>query len=272
MLLRTSLALGTLVVLASSAGAQARTVTVTTTDFAFSFPDTMQAGAITFEIVNHGAELHHMQIVRLEQGKTMADFGAAMQVQGPPPAWVTFLGGPQGGVPHGPATNATVTLTPGNYVALCFIPGPDGKPHIAKGMLKPFTVTGKAPAVAQAGAPKADYVMTLYDYNFDVDKPLKAGRRTILFRNTAQQFHEAFMVKLPPNVPVTALLEWMGSGMKGQPPVIPVGGIVAIGMGKENLVTMDLEPGNYGVYCFFPAPDGKEHVAHGMLKQISVTK
>jgi len=270
---RALFALGTLVVLATSAAAQTPTVTVTATDFAFSFPDTIQAGLTTFEIVNHGTELHHMQILRLEQGKTMADFGAAMQnMQGPPPAWISFVGGPQGGVPHGPATNATLMLAPGNYVAMCAIPSPDGKPHVARGMVKAFTVTGRAPAVVQTGAPKADYVLTLYDYNYDTDKPLKAGRRTILFKNTAQQFHEAFMVKLPPNVPVTALLEWMGGGMKGQPPVIPVGGIVGIGMGKENLVTMDLEPGNYGLYCFFPAPDGKEHVVHGMVKQITVTK
>ena len=272
-MLRSSLfSISALVVLAGSSGAQARLVSVTATDFALSLPDTIPPGLTTFELVNHGAELHHMQILRLEQGKTMADFGAAMQTQGPPPAWVTFLGGPQGGVPHGPATNATVTLTAGNYVVVCFIPGPDGKPHIAKGMIKPLTVAGRAPAVAQAGAPKADYVMTLYDYNFDTDKPMKAGRRTILFKNTAKQFHEAFIVKLPPNVPVTGLLEWMGGGMKGQPPVIPVGGIVALTPGQENLVTLDLEPGNYGLYCFFPAPDGKEHVVHGMVKQISVTK
>ena len=148
--------------------------------------------------MNHGAELHHMQILRLEQGKTMADFSAAMESKGPPPAWISFLGGPQGGLPHGPATNVTVTLTPGNYVVLCFIPSPDGKPHVAKGMVKPLTVT-RATAVAQAGAPKADYVLTLYDYNFETDKPLKAGRRTILIKNTAKQFHEAVFAKLPPN-------------------------------------------------------------------------
>jgi uncharacterized cupredoxin-like copper-binding protein len=265
------LALGMAAVLASTAGAQGRTVNVTANDFSFSIPDSIPSGLTTFQLMNHGAELHHMQILRLEQGKTMADFNAAMQAHGPPPAWVVFVGGPQGGLPHAPATNVTVSLAPGNYVVLCFIPSPDGKPHVAKGMIKPLTVT-KASSVVQAGVPKADYVMTLYDYNFDTDKPLKAGRRTILIKNTAKQFHEAVIAKLQPNTPVTALMEWLGAGRQGPPPVMPAGGIVGLTPGQENLVTLDLEPGEYGLYCFLPAPDGKEHVEHGMFKKITVTK
>jgi uncharacterized cupredoxin-like copper-binding protein len=261
------------IALAASANAQGRTVTVMASDFKFDFPDTVASGLTTFQLMNHGPELHHMQIIRLEQGKTMADFQAAMQSHGPPPAWVSFLGGPNAGVPDGrSSTIVTTNLTPGQYVALCVIPSPDGKPHVAKGMVKPFVVKASGPAVAQAGIPKADYVMTLYDYNFDLDKPLKAGRRTIQIKNTAKQFHEAFIAKLPPGVPPTALLEWMAGGMKGVAPAMPAGGIVGLSPGQENFLTVDLEPGEYALYCFLPAPDGKEHVAHGMLKQISVTK
>jgi hypothetical protein len=272
MLRRSLLALGALALVATAAHAQGRIVNVTASDFKFEMPDSLPAGLTTFHLMNHGAELHHMQVLRLEQGKTIADFQAAMQTQGPPPAWITFAGGPQGGFPHGQPNNVTMTLTPGNYVAICFIPSPsDGKPHVAKGMVKSLTVTGKMPTVTQAGAPKADYVLTLYDYNFDTDKPLKAGRRTIQIKNTAKQFHEAVIVKLPPNVPVTALLEWMSAGMKGAPPAVSVAGIAGLTPGQVNSITLDLEPGEYGMYCFLPAPDGREHIAHGMLKQITVT-
>jgi hypothetical protein len=41
----------------------------------------------------------------------------------------------------------TLDLTPGAYVALCFIPnyakGGDGAPHVAHGMMQAFTVAGK---------------------------------------------------------------------------------------------------------------------------------
>jgi hypothetical protein len=263
---------GVLALLSAPAAAQARTVFVTASDFSFSAPDSVPAGVTTFQLVNRGPELHHMQLIRLEQGKTFADFGEAMKNPGPPPAWVTFVGGPNAGIPDGRAVvNVTATLTPGNYVLLCMIPSPDGTPHYRKNMVKPMVVTGRG-SVTQAGAPKADYVMTLYDYNFDFDKQLQAGRKTILIKNTAKQFHEALLVKLPPGTPATAFLEWLQGGQKGPPPVMPKGGIVALTAGQENLVTLDLEPGEYALYCFLPAPDGKEHVAHGMFKQFTVTR
>ena len=257
---------------ASSAVAQGRTVSITASDYSFSAPDTIAAGLTTFELVNHGSELHHVQIIRLEQGKTMADLEAAMKSPGSPPAWITFFGGPNSGIPHGAPVTVSLTLTPGQYLLLCVIPSPDGKPHVAKGMVRPLTVTPARGNVTQAGAIEADNVLTLYDYNFDLDKPLAAGTRTIRIRNTAKQFHEVFMAKLPPNTPVTAMMEWLSGGMKGPPPVVPVGGIVGLTAGQDNYFTVDLEPGEYGLYCFLPAPDGKEHVQHGMFKKITVTR
>jgi uncharacterized cupredoxin-like copper-binding protein len=113
--------------------------------------------------------------------------------------------------------------------------------------------------------------MTLYDYNFELDKPLTAGRRTILIKNKAKQFHEAFIGKLVPGVTMQASLEWFRTGMKGAPPVMPAGGIVGLTAGEENLLTIDLQAGEYVLYCFLPdAKDGKEHVEHGMFKQITV--
>ena len=119
MLRRLLFALGALAVLSTGAQAQPHTVLVTTSDFSFSAPDTVAAGVTTFQLVNRGPELHHMQLIRLEQGKTFADFGEAMKNPGPPPAWVSFLGGPNAGIPDGRAmVTVTATLTPGNYVLL----------------------------------------------------------------------------------------------------------------------------------------------------------
>ncbi len=255
------------------AGAQGRTVMVMASDFKFDAPDSIPSGITTFQLMNHGPELHHMQIVRLEQGKTFADFEAAAKNPGPPPAWITFVGGPNAGIPDGQhTTTVTATLPAGNYVMLCLIPGPDGKPHLAKGMYRALKVTGSSRAVAQTGAPKADAVMTLFDYNFELDKPLTAGKRTILIKNTAKQAHEAFVVKLPPNVPPTALLEWMAGGMKGHAAGNSRWWNRRADVRSGEPADIDLEPGDYALYCFVPAPDGKEHVAHGMFKQITVAK
>ena len=273
---RSVYALIPLVFLATTVSAQGRVVNVTASDFKFDAPDSIAAGTVTFRLVGKGPELHHMQLARLEQGKTFADFAEAMKQPGPPPAWVTFLGGPNARIPDGEhPTFVTTSLTAGNYVMLCVIPGQDGVPHVVKGMVHPFTVTAAAGA-RQAGGAKAataDAVLSLFDYNFEFDKPLKAGKRTILIKNNATQWHEAFLAKLPNGAPLGAFPEWVDAGMKGMPPIIPEGGIVALSPGQTNVLTVDLEPGDYALYCFIPdMKDGKEHVKHGMLKKFTVTE
>jgi uncharacterized lipoprotein len=42
-------------------------VTVTATDFAFDAPADVPAGVVTFQLENHGKELHQAQVVRLEE-------------------------------------------------------------------------------------------------------------------------------------------------------------------------------------------------------------
>ena len=77
-------------------------VTVTATDFGFQLPATpVVAGLTTMTLVNTGTEIHHVQLIRITEGKTFADLAAALQVQGPPPAWAVDAGGPNAA---GPAT------------------------------------------------------------------------------------------------------------------------------------------------------------------------
>lgn len=84
-------------------------VTVTASDYAFQAPDSMAAGAVTVELVNHGKELHQAQLIRLEQGKTLNDVAQVLKGGGPPPSWIKFVGGPNGIAP-GQETQATAVL------------------------------------------------------------------------------------------------------------------------------------------------------------------
>src|SRR5262249_27214467 len=78
-------------------------------DFTFDAPDTVTAGWTTFHLVNEGPNLHHVTLVRIDSGKTVADLEAAMkgQSQGPPPAWVVEAGGPNAPSP-GSSLDATL--------------------------------------------------------------------------------------------------------------------------------------------------------------------
>ena len=60
-------------------------VTVHAKDFSYVAPKTVKSGVNTFRLVNDGKEMHHLSIIKLEKGKTMADLVAALKTPGPPP-------------------------------------------------------------------------------------------------------------------------------------------------------------------------------------------
>ena len=251
-------------------------VTVHAKEFAFDAPKTIAAGMTSFKLVNDGQALHHLQIMKLEQGKTFADLQAALKNPGPPPAWLVAVGGPNAAVP-GSTIEATLNLEAGNYVIACFIPSPgDPTPHFAKGMIQPLTVTA-ANGIAQAGAateeaPKPDVHLVMKDYGFAFSKPLHAGKNVIHVMNDGPQDHEAVFVKLAPGKHIADFNTWATTGgMKGPPPAMPVDGMAGLAKGRTGIFTANLTPGTYGLICFAPdAKDGKEHSVHGMTSEFTV--
>jgi hypothetical protein len=249
-------------------GAVVNDITIRTRDYVFyETPDTLLAGATHIRLVNDGPDLHHVQLVRLEEGKTVADLMQAMKAgPGPMPAWAVDVGGPNTPVP-GESSAAMLDLETGNYALICFIPAKDGVPHVMKGMIRPLTVVSNVNA---AMLPKADIVLTLKDYSFDFDKPLTAGKHTIRLENAAPQSHEAVLVQIAPGKTVTDVLKWLEKP-QGPPPGKPLGGTTGFAQGEVNLITHDFAAGEYGLICFIPdAKDGKPHFMHGMVKQFTV--
>ena len=256
--------------------APAGAFTITAWDYAFDAPDTAVAGMTEITLLNKGPELHHVQLIRLDQGKTLSDVFAALQAGGPPPSWVVEVGGPNAPAPGGTSV-ASVDLKAGRYGVICFIPSPDGKPHVMKGMAREMVVVPAARAKAAVPAKRnasrraaAPVTMTLSDYDFTLSAPLKPGKQRIRVTNTAAQSHEVFIVRLDKGRTAQNVLEWVEKH-EGPPPGMPLGGTTAIATGGENIVSVNLEPGEYALLCFIPdAKDGKMHALHGMVKQVTV--
>jgi len=236
-------------------------------DFSFDAPDSVSAGWTTFHFVNDGPNLHHAQIVRLDSGKTVADFQAATKNPGPPPKWAVPVGGPNAPDP-GSQTDATVNLEAGQYAILCFVDLPDKVPHFMKGMIRSLKVTAASPTPAPE--PTGDAVITLADYSFAVSGPLTAGKHTFKLVNKGPQPHEVELVRLAPG---KTLKDFMGAitKMDGPPPGNALGGVAGFMPGTASYFTADLTPGNYALICFIlDAKDGKPHFDHGMTKEFTV--
>ena len=249
-------------------------VTVHAKEFAFVSPPTIAPGQVTIRLVNDGKQLHHITVLKLEKGKTFADFEKGLKANKLDPATLTSVGGPNAAVP-GSTIEATLTLEPGNYVIACFIPSPgEETPHAMKGMYKSLVVS--AGGVQQAGsataaAPVPDTHLELKDYTFKLSKPLTAGKHTIHVMNAAAQDHEVVLVRLAPGKHATDFSSWAMTGMKGPPPAMPMAGMAALAKDRTGVFTENFTPGTYGIVCFVSdAKDHKPHAEHGMTAEFTV--
>lgn len=256
---------------AESAPSEPQVVTIVAKDFAFEAPDTITAGMVTVKMVNQGPDLHHVQLLRLTEGKTYDEFVAALQQMKPgtkPPSWILDVAGPNSPVPGG-EQSLTQELQPGTYALVCFIDTPDKVPHFVKGMTKSLTVLpNNAPPAA---APVADVTVKMSDYAWEITPGLSAGKHVIRIENAAAQPHELFILQLAPGKTAEDVMKW-GETYQGPPPGTPMGGISGMSTGQVAYLPVDLPAGEYLLICFLPdAKDGQPHLAHGMMKQMTIS-
>lgn len=266
------LTLGLALLVSACQGVQAAQINEATfiaRDYSFSGPDTIPAGWIHLRLENEGAEYHHIQLVKLNEGKTVDDLVTALQESPIPPAWAKEYGGPNPSDP-GQSSEAVVNLEAGNYALICTVPSKDGTPHVHYGMAKALTVTPADGGTAVE--PEADISLDMLDFSYSFSEPLTAGQHTIQVNNKGQQPHEAFLARLAPGKSVNDLLASLAPD--APPEAIDwqaLGGISAIEPGAHSYFSVDLEPGKYALLCF--APDhasGAPHFMKGMMQEFII--
>ena len=244
-------------------------VTVVATDYRLELPATLPAGETSFQVVNRGRELHHVLFVRLSGDHTAADLARAMKGDAPPPRWAELDGGPTGVSPGDTSLATTVRLLAGHYAVLCMIPGPDGVPHVAKGMIRDLDVKPAAYPAA-APVPSHDATITLFDYGYSESAPITRHTGEVLVRNDGRQPHELELARLLPGKTMADLAKW-AQKMDSPPPAEFLGGVSPIAPGGVNSLELSLPPGQYAMLCFLPdAKDHAPHIAHGMVKEFTV--
>jgi hypothetical protein len=247
-----------------------RIVQVAAHDYSFAAPATIQGGLVTIQFQNHGQEPHHGQLIRLNDGVTIERFFSTLESGSEMDALslITLEGGPAAVAPHGFA-EVTVDLEEGQYAFVCFIPSPDGVPHLAKGMVQPFQVTA-APATETAVAPASEGTLIMKDFTFEMPQSLTAGRHTYRVVNEGPQPHELSVVKLNAGSTVEDVKQFFITP-NGPPPFQEVGGINAFNLDGAGYMTLDLQPGSYAAICLVPeANSGRPHIHFGMIRPFTV--
>lgn len=251
-----------------------QTSTFTMSDHSFSGPESVPAGWTRIRAVNQGQELHHLTLLKLAAGRTPADFVAAVQAnpETEPANLFTEAGGPNAVIPGAEAT-AIVNLEPGQYVLVCFIPSPDGTPHVAKGMVRALTVTPASGAITSE--PRAVATIAGFDFGYRIDPAITSGPGQIIkFANEGQQHHEVLVVQLPEGKSIQDFAAAAASpdAATGPPPGTPMGGIGELEPGQAAYFVGSFAPGRYGLICFLADErgDGTPHFTKGMVAEFTV--
>jgi hypothetical protein len=244
-------------------------VTIDAADFSYTAPETLNAGWVRVKLMNVGKEPHHVQFMRLNDGVTLQQFQEALkQGEGPALALVQLAGG-VGAVDPSSAATAVINLPAGNYVIACFVTSADNVPHLAKGMIKPLTVT--AATGATASEPTATTTVRLKDFAIDMPDTLPAGNSVIKVINDGPEFHEWNIFRLGEGKTAQDIFAWFGNPA-GPPPFSAIGGLNGLSKNFVGYAELDLKPGTYLAICNIPsgANQGKPHSELGMLKQFTV--
>jgi len=266
------LSLPALVLAAHSIQLPKNVVTITVTDSAYDAPDTIPAGFTTVRLVNKGTELHMAHLVRLDSGRTVEEFVKAyieaIRTVGPRPAWAKRYGGP-GAAPHGESSTMQY-LEPGTYAILCLISHGGGPYHFMTGMVGSLVVRAGDVAAPAHSALTPTVVIRLVDYAFVMNRPLAAGRHLIRVESRGALPHEIGMLKLAPGKTAADFQAWARNPQGPMPVTELTGGVGALSPNLDAYVETDLTPGEYVLFCFVTAPDGRPHTDHGMIQQIRI--
>lgn len=269
---------------AGPTGGAPTVVSLTATEYELAAPDSIAAGWTTFRLANRGAEVHYGHIVALDSGRTVQDlvdgYLEAIRTSSPRPAWVKRFGGPGGAAP-GDSSNVTQHLEPGRYVWICPVEDEEGTPHFARGEVRPFVVhAAGAGAPGGSAEPTAAAVIRLVDHSFAVDSSLHAGRQTIRVENAGTEAHDVVLMKLAPGRTLDDVRGYLNPERArrddaGPPPPLetigsPAGGIAAIAPGMHAYFETTLTPGEYVLVCMVTAADGRSHIEHGMVRQLTI--
>jgi hypothetical protein len=243
---------------ASSAGAAgSNTLTVKAGEYVYKLSGSPKAGWIQVNFDNAGVENHMMAVFELKPGVTTKQLKTAALSQDQsalgkitaPNADPNGVSGLPDLIGPGQKTTTITELPAGHYGMLCFVPAPDGKSHVAHGMIKTFDVAKsksslKPPTSGVIDVSISDSAITFPTANLGRNLTLKVT-------NSGSAVHSFTLVKIADGKTLDDVKNYFDAFLNGQapagdPPGERVGGISSLNPGTDAYLQQSLTAGHYG--------------------------
>lgn len=249
------------------------TLNFTETDRDISGPDSAAAGAVRIHLVNRGAAIHELRLMKLGENTIVGGVMPFIAEGGQLPAGLTPAGG-AGPLPPGQSMDVVQMLGPGDYLVFCRLRGPDDKPWFTRGVRRMLRITGSLPSVPQPPVLEARSAIITSErgWKFGITLQTSPGRsiliegsarRTsippgeniIMLENFGGPGHDAVLIRADEPRAMRRYIDWL-AGAGGDPPRI-IGGLpglfaIALEGGSSRMrayLSLTLERGAYIIFC-----------------------
>ncbi|HEY7105482.1 MAG TPA: hypothetical protein VH986_03690 [Acidimicrobiia bacterium] len=233
-----------------AAAASSNNFNVKASEYVFKTSGKPVAGNVQITFSNVGTELHMFALGEINPGvtakqveaaATSPDQQTAFAAISPPDAPQTIDGTP-GVISPGEKSVNIANLAAGHYAIMCFVPAPDGTPHIMHGMVKTFdvakgksslklpkdgvtnvTITDAAITLPSSGLPKNGWVKVTNNSAADRDFTLARLDPGVTVDQAEQEFGNFFNTgQFPDNKPPASLAAGTGSVSAGKTAYVQV--------------------------------------------------
>jgi hypothetical protein len=237
--------------------AGSNSLAVKASEYTYQFKGHPKSGWTEIDFQNSGVENHMMEIVQLKPGVTAKQLkAAALSEDQSAFEKIAAPGASPNGVPGTPNllspkqhTSTMTQLAAGHYGALCFLPAPDGSPHVAHGMVKVFDVAKGKSSLKPPTSGVIDTTISDSAITFPAEN---IGRNfTTKVTNTGTTLHDFTLVKINSGKTIDDVKSYYDALFNGQKPAgeAPgelVGGILGLEPGGTAYLIQTLPAGHYG--------------------------
>lgn len=228
-------------------------------------PETAESGLAEITLTNDSDAEADLQLIRVEGDKSTEEVveGLGQAIQGKAfPDWF-FAAGGVGSLEPGESATVTQVLQPGNYYAFNTSGGPPSPQATAV-----TEVTGEESDEEIEGG---EATVDAAEYVFNAET-LPSGATEIAFDNIGAQPHHLIASKLKGDATAEDAEKFFKTE-QGAPPMEEKGtkSTAVLEGGEGQLVTLNLEPGRYALYCFITDREGgPPHALKGMVDEVEV--